>query len=129
MPRDPRARSLAALVDMLVSARRATRYLDGIELSGFTSDIQLQDSVIRRIELIGEAAKRVDPSFQPELDGMTWRSVCGMRDILIHQYDSVDLKLVYDTVRTELPRLIDTLIACLHAHNHDPDTLDDPKPE
>ena len=123
MPRDDRQRSLNALVDMLVSSRVAVSYLEGVTPTEFAQRMQIQDSVIRRIEIIGEAAKRVDESLRPSFEKttMTWAQICGMRDMLIHQYDGVDLNIVYTTVKESLPPLIERLDTHLKEHSHHPD--------
>jgi len=121
MPRDDRQRSLNALVDMLVSSKIAVGYLEGVNPAEFAQGMQIQDSVIRRIEIVGEAAKRVDEPLRPSLETMTaltWPQICGMRDLLIHQYDGVDLNIVYKTVKDYLPPLIDCLDTYLKEHNH-----------
>ena len=124
MPRDDRKHSLNALVDMLISSRVAVEYLDGVNPAEFTQNMQIQDSVIRRLEIIGEAAKRVDEALRPSLNTMTpmtWQQICGMRDMLIHQYDGIDLNIVYSTVKEYLPHLIEHLDEHLKEHNHHPE--------
>lgn len=125
MPPEDQERSLNALVDMLISSQRAMGYLDGISIDEFMENYQIQDSVIRRVEIVGEAAKRVGESSRPTLDGMSWQQICGMRDILIHQYNGVDLELVYTTVKDQIPSLSIQIVSFLEAHNHAPDQLDD----
>lgn len=55
--------------------------------------------------MIGEAAKRVDPNFRAEYPEIPWRSMAGLRDVLIHQYDRVRLELVWAAVENNLPEL------------------------
>lgn len=75
----------------------------------FLEDTQRQDSVIRRIEIIGEAARRISTETMAALPAIPWRSMVGMRNLLIHDYDDVDLQIVWQTAQHDLPRLI-TLI-------------------
>ncbi|MGB9578491.1 MAG: DUF86 domain-containing protein [Halothiobacillaceae bacterium] len=71
--------------------------------------MQCQDSVIRRLEIIGEAARRVSVATRAAHPDLSWDEMIGMRNILIHEYDDVDLIIVWQTVRTELPLIVATL--------------------
>ena len=98
------------LVDILESARIALSYLDGKSWDEFYEDIQCQDAVVRRIEIIGEAARRVSTETRSQYPEIEWREMTGMRNLVIHEYDSVDIGQVWDTVRNKLPALIEKLI-------------------
>ena len=70
-------------------------------------DTQCQDSVIRRIEIIGEAARRISPEIRTAYPDIPWTEMIGMRNLMIHDYDDIDLEIVWSTVQRDLPRLID----------------------
>jgi uncharacterized protein with HEPN domain len=97
------------LLDILEAARLAIAYVEDITVEAFLQDIQCQDAVIRRIEIIGEAARRVSPESRVALPALPWSSMIGMRNFLIHDYDDIDLQVVWQTVHRDLPHLI-TLI-------------------
>jgi uncharacterized protein with HEPN domain len=63
----------------------------------------VQDAVVRNLEIVGEAAKRVSPDLRKRAPGVPWREMAGMRDKLVHDYFGVDLDLVWDVVAAELP--------------------------
>lgn len=63
----------------------------------------VQDAVVRNLEIVGEAAKRVSPHLRKQAPGVPWREMAGMRDKLVHDYFGVDLDLVWDVVAAELP--------------------------
>ena len=75
----------------------------------------LELSLIRLVEVIGEAAARVSPEGQAKCPGIPWREVIGMRNRLIHGYDSVDLSVLWYTVEQDLPPLIAHLEKILKA--------------
>jgi uncharacterized protein with HEPN domain len=65
----------------------------------------VQDAVIRRLEIIGEAVKNLPESLRAAHPEVPWRDVAGMRDVLIHRYFGVDLELTWSTVQKGLPTL------------------------
>lgn len=97
------------LVDILESAKIALDYALGKSWDDFYEDIQCQDAVIRRIEIIGEAARRVSSETREKYPEIEWREMTGMRNLVIHEYDVVDIKLVWDTIQNKIPPLIEIL--------------------
>jgi|SRR3989344_2226982 len=65
----------------------------------------IQDAVIRNIEIIGEACKNLPSEYKKKHKNIPWNDIIGMRDKLIHGYFGVDLKIVWNVVTTELPKL------------------------
>jgi uncharacterized protein with HEPN domain len=63
----------------------------------------------RRIEIIGEAARRVSPEARDKYPQIPWREMTSMRNLVIHEYDVVDIKQVWDTVRNKIPPLVEEL--------------------
>ncbi len=104
MPRDKEY-----IFDILEAANLAVRYVSGKSLEDFLSDMQCQDAVIRRLEVIGEAAGRISQKTKNAYPYVPWRDMTRMRNIMIHEYDNVDLKIVWDTVQNDLPKLTEAL--------------------
>nr|VFK39003.1 MAG: Uncharacterized conserved protein, contains HEPN domain [Candidatus Kentron sp. SD]VFK43843.1 MAG: Uncharacterized conserved protein, contains HEPN domain [Candidatus Kentron sp. SD]VFK78532.1 MAG: Uncharacterized conserved protein, contains HEPN domain [Candidatus Kentron sp. SD] len=99
-------RDQAFMLDILDAARLIIAYLNGVSKEAFLEDTQQQDSVIRRIEIIGEAARRVSPATRDAFPEIHWSEMIGMRNMMIHCYDDIDLDIVWNTARDDLPRLI-----------------------
>jgi uncharacterized protein with HEPN domain len=71
----------------------------------FLQEAMVHDAVFRNLEIIGEAAKRLDDSYRQAHPEIPWRALAGLRDILIHQYEGIDLLKVWSTVEHDLPNL------------------------
>ena len=84
-------------------------YVERISLEEFAKDIQLQDSVVRRLEIIGEAARNIVGEASVELPELPWRKMVDMRNFTIHQYWDVDVKIVWETVKDHLPLVVGTI--------------------
>lgn len=104
-------RDQALLLDMLLAARDAQKFVSGMEKNEFLASTLHQNAVIRSLEVVGEAAGRVSRDTSERLSVIPWRKVTGMRHRLIHDYFEVDLELVWEVVQVEVPSLIKTLDA------------------
>lgn len=103
------------LLDMLQSAEIVTNYISGRSRQDLTTDLQLQDAIIRRLLIIGEASKRISQDTCNKLTTIPWSAINGMRNRLVHEYDSIDLDVVWDTVVKSLPILILELKKVIHS--------------
>lgn len=88
---------------------RIKRYLANTDESSFKQDTMVQDAVIRQIEIIGEAVKRLSPAFRSSRKHIPWQDIARMRDKLIHDYFGVDVEKVWDTAQNDIPPLKDEI--------------------
>jgi uncharacterized protein with HEPN domain len=102
-------RDLQFLLDMLQSAELILTYTAQCSKHEFVVNVQLQDAVIRRLLVIAEAARRVSGTTQQALPNVSWQEINGMRNRLVHEYDDVNLDIVWDVVQLEIPPLIENL--------------------
>lgn len=96
----------AYLFDMLVAARDAVEFAQDFSYQQFASDRRTHLSVVKSIEIIGEAASRIDPEIRQQHSAIAWQDIVGMRNRLVRGYFDIDPRLVWDTVRDDLPELI-----------------------
>lgn len=94
------------LWDMLDSARHVASYVAGKSFESFSADEVLQDAVIRRLSIIGEAAKKIPESTRTMLPALPFDAMSRMRDLMTHVYWGVKLEIVWDTATRDIPVLI-----------------------
>lgn len=99
----------AYLLDMLLAARDALSFTTGMSFDDFVRDRRTQLSVLKSVEIVGEAAAQVGEDTKRAHPDIPWREIVGMRNRLVHAYFAIDLRLVWDTVRDDLPALISLL--------------------
>lgn len=93
------------LLDILDAIEKITDFVKNTNFSEFEQDTMKQDAVIRRFEIIGEAASRLSKDFQKKYPQFPFRESKSMRNLLIHDYSEVDLKDVWTTIKNDLPVL------------------------
>ena len=99
-------RDAGSVLDILESARRIVDYVAGMTHQDFLQDTLVQDSVVRRLEIIGEAAGRISLNFRRRHPEIQWSEIRGMRNRMIHGYDNIDMDVVWDTAERDIPNLI-----------------------
>ena len=90
---------------ILLGIVRIESYLKGKDHNTFSGDYLAQDAVVRQLEIIGEATKRISKEFRKINPNSPWSDIAGMRDILIHDYIDVDLDIVWKTATESLSNL------------------------
>lgn len=91
--------------DILESIEAIEEYTKGITEEEFYKNKQIQDAVLRRLEVIGEAIKNIDDNFRNTYPDIPWRKIAGLRDVLSHEYFGVDMKRVWNVVKKDLTEL------------------------
>lgn len=80
-------------------------YVKDVSEEKFFKNNMIQSAVMRQIEIIGEATKKLSKSFKDKYPNIPWKEIAGMRDILIHEYFRVDPIAVWKVVKEDLPKL------------------------
>ena len=101
MKKDP----IIFLKHILESIECIKKYVDNCDKKYFVSDRLIQDAVIRRLEIMGEAVKNLPSSFKDKHKEIPWIDITDTRNKLIHHYFGIDLDITWDIIKRELPSL------------------------
>lgn len=101
MPRDSRV----YLEDILEATRKITTYTGSLSKAAFLEDEKTIDAVVRNLEVIGEAVKKLPEDLRARHPALEWKKMAGLRDILIHEYFGLDAEIVWDIVQNKVPAL------------------------
>lgn len=103
------AQDEASLLDIARAARLTQEFCRGMTKGQFLKDLKTQSAVLHQLLILGEAVKRLSDDFRQRHTTVPWRLIAGMRDKLIHGYDSVDLNEVWKTASEDMPNLLNQL--------------------
>ena len=98
-------RNIQYLKHILDCIKDVEAFVEGHTEKTFVSDKKTFNASIRMFEVIGEATKRISTDFKNKNDHIEWRKIAGLRDVLIHDYEDVDLDAVWQIIKTNLPQL------------------------
>lgn len=93
------------LDDIKECMARIEEYVGNISQATFFENPALQDAVVRRLEIIGEAVKNIPEELKAQYSAVPWKEIAGMRDVLIHEYSGVNLGRVWNTIEDDIPAL------------------------
>ena len=97
------------LLDIVMAAKDAQGFIEGLDWEGFNASRLHQNAVIRSLEVVGEASGRVSKHFRDEHPKVAWNEMIGMRHRLIHAYGDVRLDIVWDVAKNKLQTLVEEL--------------------
>ena len=91
--------------DIIAAMEAIEEFVGDMTLEELKADEKTSSAVIRKFEIIGEAAKHIPPKIRDKYKDIRWKSMAGMRDRLIHAYFGIDYNLVWSAMKTEIPNL------------------------
>jgi uncharacterized protein with HEPN domain len=91
--------------DIIDAMTKAETALVDVDYNRFVNDFMINFVVARALEIVGEATKRLPQEVREAYADIPWRDMAGMRDRIIHGYDNVDLRIMWDVVKQEIPQI------------------------
>lgn len=103
------ARDQESLIDISTAIRRILRYTDGVSRAELENNDEKLSAILYQITVLGEATKRLSQALRQQHSEIPWREMAGMRDVIVHEYDQIDLDIVWDVVHNRLPDLLNLI--------------------
>lgn len=91
------------LIDMLIACEKIIKYTKDLSYEDFRRNDIVIDAVVRNIEILGEASKRISEGLKKKYPEVEWREILRTRDKIIHFYFGVDLSIVWDIITVDIP--------------------------
>ena len=98
-------RDIDLVEDILICLEKIEQYVSGYSYDEFLKDHKTQDAIIRNIEIIGEASKRISQELKTKYSSIPWKRIAGTRDRLIHGYFGVNIDIVWEIATMDVPVL------------------------
>ena len=111
------SRNDASLLDIVRSGQLILQFAQGFDRKQLDLDLRTQSAILYQIAIMGEATKRLSREFREHHPEVPWEDIAGMRDIVAHQYDRIDLDIVWQVIQRNIPELLSVLVPLLPTHN------------
>jgi uncharacterized protein with HEPN domain len=106
------------VTDVVDAMSKAESFIEGMEYESFVNDDRTIFAVIRSLEIVGEAVKKIPETIRRQYPQISWKAMAGMRDKLIHGYDNVNLVLVWETAKIRIPMVKPIFQQIIEDHTH-----------
>lgn len=103
-------RDLVSLLDALIFAQRILEFTSGMDRVAFENDLKTQSAVLYQISVLGEAMRRISPEFREVHPEIPYVQIIGMRNKLVHDYDGINIEVVWQVIQKDIPELISLLV-------------------
>ncbi|WP_103666776.1 DUF86 domain-containing protein [Pseudanabaena sp. BC1403] len=100
------SRDQEAIIDITESIKLILQYMTGIDQEALAVNYEKQDAILRRVTIIGEATKRLSQEFRQNHPAIPWKKIAGMRDVITHDYDEIDLTEIWTVITENIPELL-----------------------
>ena len=103
--------------DIITAIDKIENYTAGMAKENLIRNELVQDAVVRNLEVIGEAVKKIPNDVRSSYEDIPWRKIAGLRDILIHEYFGINMNIVWDVIENKLQPLKAAAMELLNAYN------------
>lgn len=108
--------NLVYVDDILSAIKKINKYCKNVKKDSFMKNELLMDAVVRNLEIIGEASSKLSAFFRKKHREVEWRKIIGMRNRIIHAYDTVNFEIAWNVVKEDLPALKEKLKKIISSH-------------
>ena len=115
-------RDLHYLIDILEAGEHIAAYISDLYYEDFLESLMVQDAVLRNLQIIGEAVKRLSPELKAEHPDLPWREMAGLRDRIVHDYFGINHEIVWSVISEEIPALIPRIEAIADSEEQEADS-------
>jgi len=115
---EPKRNYTIFIEDILNCIGKIEKYTKDLSFQAFSNNEMTVDAVIRNLEIIGEAVKKIPEEIKNKYSGIEWKEAAGFRDVLIHDYFGIDLESVWDTLHNNIPEFQKQIYEVLKAEKH-----------
>ena len=99
-----------AIVNIIKYIDKIIDFTKNIDYDHFASDELIQDACFMNLMQIGETANKIDESYEKKYPDIKWKDMKGLRNRIVHDYDGVNIRIVWDTIKNDLPILKEQLL-------------------
>lgn len=107
------SRDSASLLDIVRDGELILQFAQGVSREQLESDVMRQSAILYQITIMGEATKRLSREFRGQHTEVPWDDIAGMRDIIAHQYDRLDMNIVWQVIQRNIPELLSIIVPLL----------------
>jgi len=107
------SRNQESLIDISNAIQRILRYSQNLTRQELELNDEKQSAILYQITIIGEATKRLSLEFRQANPDIPWREMAGMRDVIVHEYDQLDLDVIWDVIHNKLSSLLRQISALI----------------
>ena len=121
-------KNVQRIYHILQQAVTIRRRIDGLSKEVFLDDIDKTEATLHGLTVIGEAVRAMDDDFKAAHPDIPWRSIVGMRNFIVHEYEEIDYDLVWKAVSIDLPAITPRLVEIYKAFDFPEDFIPPPSP-
>ncbi|MEN9521524.1 MAG: hypothetical protein RLZZ381_4112 [Cyanobacteriota bacterium] len=103
------SRDKASLLDIVNAAKRVIQFAEELDKSALATNDEKQSAILYQVIVMGEATKRLSSEFRAQHPEIPWKDIAGMRDILAHQYDRLNINTLWDVIKNDIPEVLTLL--------------------
>lgn len=107
------SRDSASLLDIVRAGQFVLEFAQGLNREQLRADLRTQSAILYQISIMGEATKRLSREFREQHPEVPWDDLAGMRDVIAHQYDRIDLEIIWKVIQRNIPELLNMLVPLL----------------